>query len=228
MSESSRIQVTDEWLYKYMPVVDKAMVRSLETAAGKACPISKGCERKMRKLMRREKYGLLMQIRGSLKSVIAIFVGLIGVFSFVTLGVEADRLVFFKTIVTDFGDHVVKQFEAYGDEEFVINEPGYIPEGYELCELLSDNSVAMYLYKNVDGATLSMDQFRAGEEAIYTIDTEYQYVEKVHTAVGEIEVKMYESGFKYVYHEYKNSIYTLSAENLSIEEIVKICEDWVK
>ena len=228
MSGKRRIQVTDEWLYTYMPVVDEAVVRGVEASVGKEYSISKGCERKMNKLIRREKYGLLMQMRGGLKRVAAIIVGLIGTFSLITLGVEADRLVFFKTIVTDFGDHVVKQFEAYGDEEFVINEPQYIPEGYELSELLSDNNVAMYLYKDVDGAILSMDQFRAGEEAIYTIDTEYQYVEKVHTAVGEIEVKMYESGFKYVYHEYKSAVYTLSAENLSIEEIVKICEDWIK
>ena len=228
MSGNRHIQVTDEWLYKYMPVVDEAMIRRLETSTNKHIPFSRAFERKMRKLIRREKYGLLMQARGGLKRIAAVFVGLISAFSLVTFGVQADRLVFFKTIVKDFGDHVLKQFEVHGEGEFVVNEPGYIPEGYELCELLSDNNTAMWLYQNGYMEALSMDQFRAGEGAIYAIDSEYQYVKQVDTSVGDIEIKIYESGFKYVYLEYKNSIYTLSADNLSIEENVKICEEWIR
>lgn len=43
------MEVTDEWLYQYMPVVDNAMIKALEGQVDEDYVFSKRFERKMKK-----------------------------------------------------------------------------------------------------------------------------------------------------------------------------------
>ena len=58
-------------------------------------------------------------------------------------------------------------------------------------------------------------------------DSEYDFVEIIYTSVGEVEIKLYETGPKYVYYEYGNSVFVLWADDLSVEEIGKIIDGWI-
>ena len=44
------IEITDEWLYKYMPVVDEALIRGIEQAVDNEHRFSDRFERRMRLL----------------------------------------------------------------------------------------------------------------------------------------------------------------------------------
>lgn len=226
MMEKGHIKVTDEWLYKYMPVVDAAIVQRLEGAVERH-PLSRACERKMKGLICREKYGLYSSSKGLWKRIAAIFVGIIGAFSLVTLGAKAFKMVYFEASVDDYGDHVIKTFEVYEDAPFVVCEPEYIPEGYELYETLGDGVARISYYQNEEGELLVMSQFKAMEGATYMADSEYDSEEIINAFGEDIGVKIYTTGLKYVYYEYGNSVFILSADNLSVEEIGKILNGWI-
>ena len=81
MDKCSHIQVTDEWLYKYMPVVDEAITRSLESNVDYNQSFSRGFEKKMRVLIGREKYDFLVPITSTWRRAAVIFVGLVSVLS---------------------------------------------------------------------------------------------------------------------------------------------------
>ena len=48
------MEVTDEWLYQHMPVVDNAMITALENQVDREYVFSKRFEQKMQKVIRRE------------------------------------------------------------------------------------------------------------------------------------------------------------------------------
>ena len=45
------IKVTDEWLYKYMPIVDEAIIESLEKQVNYEYKFSKKFEKKMQRVI---------------------------------------------------------------------------------------------------------------------------------------------------------------------------------
>ena len=47
------MEVTDEWLYQHMPVVDNAMITALENQVDREYVFSKRFEQKMQKVIRR-------------------------------------------------------------------------------------------------------------------------------------------------------------------------------
>ena len=49
-----QIEVTDEWLYQYMPIVDEAIIRELEESTDYEYRFSAKFERKMRRLIWKE------------------------------------------------------------------------------------------------------------------------------------------------------------------------------
>ena len=51
----SKIKVTDDWLYQYMPVVDEALIRGIEDSTDYEYQFSEQFEKKMEQLIRREK-----------------------------------------------------------------------------------------------------------------------------------------------------------------------------
>ncbi len=50
-----RINVTDEWLYQYMPLVNENIIRELEEQTGDGCQFSEQFEDNMKKIIRKEK-----------------------------------------------------------------------------------------------------------------------------------------------------------------------------
>ena len=50
------MQVTDEWLYEKMPIVDEAIIQKLERETDYEYAFSDTFDRQMARLLRREKY----------------------------------------------------------------------------------------------------------------------------------------------------------------------------
>ena len=222
------IQVTDEWLYKYMPVVDEAIIRGLEMATEETYSFSGSFRRKIRRLIRREKYGFFVQPKGIVRRIAAMFVGVLGAFGLFALGTDAYKVIYYETSVEEYEDHVNKTFDVYIDAPFVACEPKYIPEGYELVEQ-GEGLVDLYLnYQNEDGEWLLLRQAKALSTSIYSINSEYDYQEEIQIFAEVVKVDSYKSGGKYVFYEYDNCIFELDADNLSLEEIEKIFENWIE
>ena len=61
------MEVTDKWLYKYMPAVDEAMIRELEDSTDYTYQFSARFERKMKRLMWKEAHPWLTSAYRQLK-----------------------------------------------------------------------------------------------------------------------------------------------------------------
>lgn len=59
------MEVTDEWLYQHMPVVDNAMITALENQVDREYVFSKRFEQKMQKVIRREAHPVLTPVHNS-------------------------------------------------------------------------------------------------------------------------------------------------------------------
>ena len=93
------IEITDEWLYKYMPVVDEALIRGIEQAVDNEHRFSDRFERRMRRLIRKERYLSFRKHAAPIAKRAAVFlIVLLAVAGVLTVSVEALRIKFFDNI----------------------------------------------------------------------------------------------------------------------------------
>ncbi|MBQ7942603.1 MAG: hypothetical protein IJ326_00910 [Lachnospiraceae bacterium] len=121
-----RVEVTDQWLYKYMPVVDEAIIQELEDNI-EEYEFSDRFERKMKKLMWQEAHSWIGSFVKYAKRVAILFGCIIGSMFVITMSVEAYRVKFFETLETLLSDMI--EYIYYDEEEeveFKILEPTYI------------------------------------------------------------------------------------------------------
>ncbi len=220
-----RVEVTDQWLYKYMPVVDEAIIQELENNI-EECEFSDRFERKMRKLMWQEAHSWIGTFVKYAKRVAIIFGCIISSMLVVTMSVEAYRIKFFETLETIYRKAIVYTYTDEDEEaEFRILEPTYIPEGYHEYqeEIILGHSIN-YIYENEDKEWITWRQLMAHEGLTVGVDLEYDKEEKVEINGAIASVRTYDYGRCYIYYEYENYVILLSADNLSTEEAVKILE----
>ncbi len=219
-----QVEVTDQLLYRYMPVVDEAMIRELEENVDKEFEFSDCFERKMKKLMWQEAHAWLGTFVKYAKKVAVLFGCILSAALVVTMSVEAYRIKFFETLETLLDDMI--EYRYYGEEEevkFRIIEPTYIPEGYELYqeEIIPDSWID-YIYQNEDEEWITWSQMQADDGLTVLVDLEYDKEEKVEINGAIASVRTYDYGRCYIYYEYENYVILLSADNLSKEEALKI------
>lgn len=220
-----RVEVTDQWLYKYMPVVDEAIIQELEDNI-EEYEFSDRFERKMKKLIWQEAHAWIGNFVKYAKKVAIIFGCIISSMLVVTMSVEAYRIKFFETLETIYRKAIVYTYTDEDEEaEFRILEPTYIPEGYHEYqeEIILGHSIN-YIYENEDKEWITWRQLMAHEGLTVGVDLEYDKEEKVEINGAIASVRTYDYGRCYIYYEYENYVILLSADNLSTEEAVKILE----
>lgn len=132
-----KISVTDEWLYRYMPVVDEALIRDLENHTDYEYQFTDKFRRRMKRLIRREAHPWMAACHGLLKKAAVLFACVASALFVVTVSVEAYRNNFFMTVRSFMEDRVVYTFftgKNRGTGTFQCREPGYISEGYQETE----------------------------------------------------------------------------------------------
>ena len=220
-----RVEVTDQWLYKYMPVVYEAIIQELEDNI-EEYEFSDRFERKMKKLMWQEAHSWIGSFVKYAKRVAILFGCIIGSMFVITMSVEAYRVKFFETLETLLSDMI--EYRYYDEEEeveFKILEPTYIPEGYHIYqeEIISEYSIN-YIYENTDKEWITWRQLQANSGLTVGVDLEYDKEEKIEINGTIASVRTYDYGRCYIYYEYENYVILLSADNLSKEEALKILE----
>ena len=107
-----QVNATDEWLYKYMPVVDEAIIRELEDNTDYGYQFTDKFERRMRKLIRREAHPWIGILYGLLKKAAVLFVCAASALFVITMSVEAYRVRFVKTVKSVMEDRILYLFFA--------------------------------------------------------------------------------------------------------------------
>ena len=214
------INVTDEWLYKYMPIVDEAIIRELESETDYAYPFSNRFERRMKKLIRRKSHPRREAFNRISKKVALLFICTLGFLFVITMGVQAYRIKFFETVKSIGEDSILYTYFADQDQgDIQCNEPGYIPEGYQETERIVMAHWFSVRYTNEDGKIITWDQMMVQDPGELIVDIEYEQ-QIIETVNGkEVVISLYLNGFVNAYCEYGEYVYVLTADCLGIDEV---------
>lgn len=223
------IEVTDEWLYRYMPTVDAAIIRELENQVSKDYEFSRSFERRMRRLIRKEAHPWLGTVYFFSKRAAVFFVCIISAMFLFAMSVEAYRTKFFETIVTYFEDSVL--FSYLTDKNttaLVSREPAYIPNGYVETDRIENGNYLSITYENNQGKLILWDQMLATDGGSIVLDSEYDAKETRMIHGCNAIVFLYDGGYKSGYYEYGESSFMVVAEALSVDDIYKMFDSILK
>ncbi|HJA06048.1 MAG TPA: DUF4367 domain-containing protein [Candidatus Mediterraneibacter pullicola] len=224
------IEIADEWLYKYMPVVDEALIRGIEQAVDNEHRFSDRFERRMRRLIRKERYLSFRKHAAPIAKRAAVFlIVLLAVAGVLTVSVEALRIKFFDTIKEMFSDYYTLTYSVDGeDTQFHPSRPQYVPDGYEMTYDEGNGNLHTIMYENGDGETYGLNQILVTDNDNAIFDSEYLREEILYVDGIEIEVHWYEDGFSFSYCEFEDCVFQITADSLTKEEIEKIYSGWVE
>lgn len=220
------VKVTDEWLYKYMPIVDAAIILELENRSDINYEFSNKFERKMKRLIKKEAHPWLGTFYGMSKRVAIFFICLLCATLAVVMSVEAYRNKFFETIKTFLGDAYELRYETDEApaqiEEY--KEPAYIPQGYREIERIQNANTLSIVYENDAGNMIVWEQDLIVEGGALVIDSEYDS-EVAETINGmNVTLYIYNEGYVAAYFEKSYYAFYLSADYMNVEEIKKMIE----
>ena len=224
------VEVTDEWLYRYMPIVDEAMIREIESKVDTDYEFSDRFCKRMKRLCRREKYMDALQFLQEAGKRIAV-VELMILISLLTatLSVEAYRVRFFEKVKEFLGDMYRYSYQSEEKTEFQKRIPSYVPDGYELISNDGNENIMFLVYQNCDGEQLIFVQQYVTDGMDKYFDSEYDWEEQYTIAGSQLEIHRYESGMASAYFEYGESVYTITVyEYMTGEEICRIIQEWIK
>lgn len=220
-----RVKVTDEWLYRYMPIVDAVIIQELEKQVDANYEFSHKFERRMKRLVRQEARPWLRVIHNIVKRVAIFFVGIIGATLIFTMSVEAYRTKFFDTIRTFLEDFVL--YSYYTDEEAGMlqnSEPNFMPEGYKEVERIENSISLIIIYENEIGEQIIWEQKLIIDGGNLLLDSEYDTQEIQEIDGGIATVFLYSDGYAMAYYEREESAYLITADRLDSEDLFRIID----
>ncbi len=221
----SRVEVTDEWLYKYMPIVDAAMLRAIESEVDNDYIFSENFERKMKRVIRQEAHMWVGDfMRFARKAAVVVICILAALFA-LTMSVEAYRTKFFQTVKEIWEDSVIyTYFSEVNEEGFREMEPQYIPEGYSEVSRVYMEDMFSLVYKNEMGDYILYDQVLALDERYNIMDTNFEFQETVKIDDTVAIISWYSNDYVGVFYAEDEFVYILTGNNLTIHEIKNILE----
>lgn len=223
-----KIRVTDEWLYKYMPLVDAAMIKELEDNTDYEYQFSTRFEQSMKELMRREAHPWINALRRLSKKASILFICVFGLLFILTMSVQAYRIKLFETVKSIWEDSVIySYFTGQNQETIQCNEPGYIPEGYQEKNRTISDQLFSVLYINEKGEMITWDQMLVQDEGKLVVDREYDewIVKEINGKT--VMICLYDNGFVMAYYEDDRYAYVLTADNLSLDEVCLVFDSVV-
>lgn len=228
-------EITDQVLYHYVPIVDKAILEQIPMETDHA--FSRKFERKMDRMIRRERYGMFYRsgtnyriMRIAKKAAILLLaVLLLGIV--LSFGVEAFRDKFFQVIksydgIGKFWNTVYVDVEESGT--FGLKEPQYIPDGFVLVDAYEGERIRDWTYEGPDGEYILVENRKIGEGMTESRDAEYDEEETV--AIQGVDATLLtrygEWGYRDLIWYEKDMRYTVYASiDVPVEELIRIAEE---
>ena len=221
-----RVDVTDEWLYKYMPVVDEAIIKELEDDTDYEYQFTDKFERRMKKLIRREARpwtGIFYRLS---KKAAVLIICLVSALLVISMSVQAYRVRFFESVKTVLDDHMTISYYTDQDPETMqYVEPGYIPEGYQETDRITAVGWFCVIYANADGKAFAWDQILISDGDKISFDTEYDQQITKEVNGKNVVMSLYSGKVGSAYCEYGRYVYMLTTEDLSVDEVCLMFEN---
>lgn len=160
-----RIHVTDEWLYKYMPVVDMAIIHELENQTDYEYEFSNKFERRMKKQIRREAHPWINVFVRQAKKAAVFMICASGLIFLMSMSVAAYRTKFFETVKNIWEDSVLYSHHTDIGEESTLLTENELIEGYALAI----NTEAIYLNRENTSFSLNDNHISFPQSAIIAV-----------------------------------------------------------
>lgn len=218
------IQVTEEWLYRYMPVVDQALIQALEAKTDCGYQFSRKFERKMKAVIWKESHLWAKAGYRYLKRAAALFCCIIASAFLLSMSAEGNRIKFFETVRNFLNDNSVEHTfitdEAH--ETLQFREPAWLPEGYRETERHVLDIQLSLIYENDSGEMITWAQSLVTNNDVIVMDTEYDFQETREVDGKYVTIYSYSDGFRYAYCEYQEAFYIVTADCLTVDEICQM------
>lgn len=227
-----KIQVDDEFLYRYMPVLEEKIMGAYPKEEELSHEFSENFDWKMEKLVKRvsqkEKYGI--PVTNGKRIAAAVAAGLIGAMivsaNTKALNMETIKTKLYEFVRTVHETYTESRYSAPEDKvgEFVPLYPAYIPEGYE-PEIEDGDGTFLYLSYKKDkenGFFIQQDQVQDGMSV--SDDNEYIYEEETEILGYKARVSYKDNGVIHIRWESENTLYLVGAVGTQKEELLKVCE----
>ncbi|MCM1049398.1 MAG: hypothetical protein NC433_13340 [Clostridiales bacterium] len=160
-----RIQVTDEWLYKYMPLVDTAIIKELESQTNYEYQFSDKFERRMKKQIRREAHPWINIFVRQAKKAAVLIICASGLIFLLSMSVAAYRNKFFETMKNIWEDSVLYSHHTDIGEESTLLTENKLIEG----DALAINSESIYLNREDTSFSLNDNHISFPQSAIIAV-----------------------------------------------------------
>lgn len=222
------IEVTEELLYKYVPIADKLLCDS--TPMGEPHEFSNRFERRMERLFKQERQSKVyrMIVKAGKRAAIFLLALMLAGFT-LTMSVEAFRDKFFQMIRSyKEGGFWEMQFfyeDETEDDAAYLKAPSYMPDGYTLVDYCHEFPVWYEMYEGENGAMIMVDNGQLIDGTVMGMDSEYDEEEK-------IIIQGHDATFLTRYNEYykifwfeKNMFYQVyTSIDVPKEEVIKVAE----
>ena len=225
-----QIKVTDDLLKDVLPKVSDELVKEWESETVENHEFSTGFNRQMKKFIRKHKNKQLKKELMVVGKIAAALLLLIGVCFFgSTMVARANLDVLFKKIEVALEDSSMYVYDEKTDSYiFNMYEPGYVPEGYnEVSRILGENMV-LISYENENEEKIHWKQMIIETGMISGTDNEYDDIIEKEYAGDKVIMRFYESGQKGLNYEVGNFMFSISTDNISVEELYEMIKTMKK
>ena len=225
-----QIKVTDDLLKDVLPKVSDELVKEWESEPVENHEFSTGFNRKMKKFIWKHKNKQLIRELKVVGKIAAALLLLIGVCFFgSTMVARANLDVLFKKIEVALEDSSMFVYDEKTDSySFNMYEPEYVPEGYEEELKVIDDSIVSIRYINESGKRIHWKQLIVESGLITASDSEFDDVLEKEYAGDNVKIHLYDSNRKRLYYEMGNCAFTLSVDDISVEEMYEMIKKMKK
>ena len=225
-----QIKVTDDLLKDILPKVSDELVKEWENAEVEEHTFSKGFNKKMKKFIWKNKNKQLIKELKIVGKVAAALLLLVGVCFFGnTMVARANLDVLFRKIEVALEDASMYVYdEKTGTYSYTLYEPEYVPEGYEEINRQVDDKNVSVRYIDEEGNRIHWKQMIVETGMIVSTDSEFDDILEKEYAGDNVKIYLYSSGRKRLYYESGNCAFTLSVDNISVEEIYEMIQKMKK
>lgn len=215
--------ITDEWLYKNMPRLDKELLDEVTEEGVEDYQFSKSFERKMNKLIKQERratfYG---RFQGVGKKIAVFFLVMLLISSVAVISVEGFREKFFHVVATIFNEFTLFEYTDTSElEEFQTILPKYIPDGYEMVQQRSVENKLSTSYNNESGNYFTVYQIKIVVKE-NTMDIEYDEAKKIKVNGEEAELLIKKNEYICVIWYMGDIQYVVLSDALHEEDLLAI------
>lgn len=217
----SKVEITDELLYKYYPKVEEYLLEQLPKEEEIDYKFSEIFVMKMKKIIKQSNKSQLLTKFKYPKKIVSIFIVIIVSLFTLTISVEALRVQLFDLVKNVYEKFTLYQYNMKDTSE--INEnipnrvPQYIPNGFkEINKIQEDDSLFLTYSNNYDYITFS--RFEHTDTNVY-LDTENANITKIKINGINADYIDKENNCKIMWQDFE-SVYILTLESLDSSRVI--------